>query len=332
MVAMFRQLAVILIALVVPGVALADNAKLVVVLGGPPATYMLPLFMAQAAGLFEKEGITVETTTVVGDQNSMRAILAGSGDIAVVGPPIMYDALAAGAKVKTIVGWQEVTDYFLVLAKGKGTTLKDVAGKTLAVSTPGSMPQIIPEMMFKKNGIDGYGTKYAALGGLAARYQAVIGGKVDGTITDTINALRGERDGTVTLITNTKTQFPEGLGYIDVVARDAQINDPAGRKTLLAFTKASIEGARLITEQPDKAAQVFYEKVGKDVDLPLIQSAVKRLSEFKVWGINGGISPQVHDFTMKTYVSFGLSKNALAYNQVYDSSLVDETLKQIGTR
>jgi NitT/TauT family transport system substrate-binding protein len=315
-----------------PGVAFAENPVLTVALGAPPSTYMIPLYVAQDAGFFEKDGVNVKTITVSGDQNSMRAVLAGDADVAVVGPPIMYETLANGGKVKTIAGWQETTDYFLILGKGKGTTVKDAVGKTLAVSTPGSMPQIIPEMMFKKNNIDGTGTKYAPIGGNTARIQAVVSGKIDGTIADTMNSLRGERTGKVTLITTTAQQFPEGLGYILLAVKESELTDPVKRKALLAFVKGSIEGARMTVDQPDKAAEIFFKKNNGDIDLVLIKESIQKLNGFKVWGINGGISKSVHDFTMKTYVDFGLSKTGLSYDQVYDPSLVNQVLKEIGTR
>ncbi|MGI4814523.1 MAG: ABC transporter substrate-binding protein [Janthinobacterium lividum] len=314
------------------GVVFAENPVVTVALGGPPSTYMIPLYVAQDAGLFAKDGVDVKTMTVSGDQNSMRAVLTGDADVAVIGPPIMYETLGNGGKVKTIAGWQETTDYYLILGKGKGSTIKDAAGKTLAVSTPGSMPQIVPEMIFKKNNIDSTGTKYAPIGGNTARIQAVISGKIDGTIADTLNSLRGERSGKVTLITTTAQQFPEGLGYILLAVKESELTDPVKRKALLAFVKGSIEGARMTVDQPVKAADIFYKKNGGDVDLQLIKDSIQQLNRFKVWGVNGGISKSVHDFTMKTYVDFGLSKNSLSYDQVYDPSLVNQLLKEIGTR
>ena len=315
-----------------PRLAAAEMPKLVVVMPTPPATYMLPYYMAQAAGLYERAGVDIEAITVNGDQNSLRAVVTGSGNIAVIGPPILYDGLGGGAKIKGIVGWQATTDYYLVLAKGKGTTLADAAGKTLAVSTPGSMPYLIPQMMFKKNHIDGSATKYVALGGLSARLQAVAAGKVDGTVTDTMNALRGEKAGQITLITNTNEQFPEGLGYIYLTVLEAQLQDPAGRKALYAFTKASIEGARMVMDQPDRAAEIFYEKMSKDVDLGLLKETVRQLNKLGIWGTNGGIEATTYEFTMRTYLDYGILKSPVSYDEAIDRSLVDEAITEIGRR
>lgn len=306
--------------------------KIVVVLPNPPATYMLPLYMAEASGAYQRAGVDVEEKTVGGDQNALRAAISGSGDVAVIGPPIMYEALASGAKIKTIASWQAVTDYFLVMAKDKGSSLREVAGKSLGVSTPGSMPHLIPQMMFKKNGIDGADTRYVAIGGLSVRMQAVLAGKVDGTITDTMNALRGERAHQVNIVTSTTEQFPEGLAYTYLTVTTALLQDPARRKALQAFVKGSIEGSRLVMDQPDRAAEIFYERVSKDVDLDLMKAAVRKLNEQKVWGPNGGIEEPIHDFTMKAYMEFHVVKEAVAYNDAFDPSLVEVALKEIGRR
>ena len=163
-----------------------------------------------------------------------------------------------------------MTDYFLVMAKNKANSLREVAGKSLAVSTPGSMPHLIPQMMFRKNGIDGGDTRYVSIGGLSVRMQAVLAGKVDGTITDTMNALRGERAQQVNIITSTTEQFPEGLAYIYLTVGDAQLQDPMRRKALQAFVKASIAGARMVADQPDRAAEGrrsrSHESLGREAE------------------------------------------------------------------
>lgn len=306
--------------------------KIMVVLPNPPATYMLPLYMAQASGAYKRAGIEVEAKTVGGDQNSLRAVITGSGDVAVIGPPVLYEALANGAKIKTVGSWQATTDYFLVMAKDKATSLREVVGKSLAVSTPGSMPHLIPQMMFKKNGLDGGNTRYVAIGGLSVRMQAVMAGKVDGTITDTMNALRGERAQQVNIVTSTTEQFPEGLAYIYLTVSEANLQDPVRRKALHAFIKGSIEGAREVVDQPDRAAEIFYERVSKDVDLDLMKASVKKLNEQKVWGLNGGIEEHIHDFTLRAYMDFHVVDHPVPYKEAFDPSLVDAAVKEIGRR
>ncbi len=306
-------------------------AKVTVFFPTPPATYLLGFYLAEDQGLYRDAGLAVEFKTVSGDQNALRAVVTGAGDVAVVGNPILYEAVINGAKIKGVGGGNQATiDYYLVLAKGKGTTLKDAAGKTLAISTPGSMPQLLPEMMFRKNGIDSSGTKYVPIGGFAARMQAVVAGKVDGTLTDTLSALRAERAGQVTIVAVASQQLAEPLGYTLSLMSEDGLRDPVRHKALAAFVKATMQGARRIVEQPDAAAQAVFKRLNGDVDLPLLRATIDKLNGEKVWGLNGGVEEKLHEFTMKTYLEYHLISQAVPYATAYDPSLVQEAMKELG--
>ena len=119
-----------------------------------------------------------------------------------------------------INSWQPIGDYNLVLAKGKGTTLQDLAGKSFATSGPGALPDQLPKMVMKKHGIDDSKSQFVQVGGHAQRLQVVLGGRADATLINTITAMHGVQDGKVTVLTRISKEFP-GLGYVwNVVKTD----------------------------------------------------------------------------------------------------------------
>jgi NitT/TauT family transport system substrate-binding protein len=299
----------------------------------PPSGYMLPMYIAMDKGFYKSAGLDFEIKTVGGDQNGIRALITGAGQVTVVGAPILYEAVTNGAKVKGIGGGnQTLTDYFLVLRKGKGTTLKDAANKTLAISNPGSMPQLIPGMMFKKMGIDASQTKYVPVGGYSARLQAVAAGKVDGTLIDAFTSLKGEKDGITVTVADAQEVLQGPLGYTFNVTTQEQLNDPAKRKLLEAFVKATIQGARLIVDKPDEAAEVLLKQYKGDVPAELVKQTVAKLNHGKVWGINGGVGKQLHDYTMAAYLDTKLVSKQVDYKDAFDPSLADEAVKELGKR
>ena len=79
----------------------------------------------------------------------------------------MLTSLNAGANVRAVNSWQPIGDYNLVLAKGKGTTLQDLAGKSFATSGPGALPDQLPKMVMKKHGIDDSKSQFVQVGGHA---------------------------------------------------------------------------------------------------------------------------------------------------------------------
>lgn len=319
-------------ALVLPRAASAQEAKFTLVYATPPAPYLAAFYVAEDKGFFKEGGLAIESKTVAGDQNGMRALITGAGDVTIVGAPILYEAVINGGKVKGVGGGNQVlTDYFLVLGKSVGGTLKDAAGKTLAISNPGSMPQLLPEMMFKKENIDSTGTRYLPIGGFSARLQAVVAGKVDGSLVDTITALRGEKTGSVKIVADAQKIIAEPLGYTFTIAPTDALNDPQRRKALYAFVKASMRGARYVLDHPDEAAESIQKRI-KDTPIDLLKETVAKLNEEKVWGLNGGVNQKLHDFTMKTYLQFKLVSKEVPYAEAFDTSLVDQARKELGEK
>lgn len=312
--------------------ASAQDTKFTVVFATPPAPYLGAFYVADDKGFYKEAGLSMEYKTVAGDQNGMRALITGAGDVTIVGAPILYEAVINGGKVKGVGGGnQTLTDYFLVLGKAKGAALKDAVGKTLAISNPGSMPQLLPEMMFKKENIDSSGTRYLPIGGFSARLQAVVAGKVDGSLVDTITALRGEKTGDVKIVADAQKVIAEPLGYTFTITSQDALNDPARRKALYAFVKASMRGARYVVDHPDEAAASIQSRI-KDTPIDLLRETVAKLNEEKVWGVNGGVGEKLHDFTMKTYLQFKLVSKEVPYKDAFDASLVDQARKELGDK
>src|SRR5262252_9216594 len=177
----------------------ARAAKIKMVFPGPATTFSLPYFVARKQGWLGD--LEVEDLHVTGDANAMRVLLSGNADIGLIGTLNVLASLHAGANIRAIHSWQPIGDYSLVLATGKGTSLADLAGKTFASSGPGGLPDQLPRLVMRKHGIDESTTRFVQVGGHAARLQAVIGGRADATLVNTVTALKGVNDGKVVILT-----------------------------------------------------------------------------------------------------------------------------------
>jgi ABC-type nitrate/sulfonate/bicarbonate transport system substrate-binding protein len=166
----------------------ASAAKIKMVFPGPVTTFSLPYLVAQKKGWVGD--LEVEDIHVTGDANAMRVLLSGNADIALIGTLNVLASIHAGASIRAIHSWQPIGDYSLVLATGKGTKLGDLAGKTFASSGPGGLPDQLPRLIMRKYGIDESTTRFVQVGGHAARLQAVIGGRADATLVNTVTALK----------------------------------------------------------------------------------------------------------------------------------------------
>ncbi len=303
-----------------------ETSKLRVIFSIPPAPFLLPYYVAQDEGWYKKWGLETEEKTVSGDPNALRAMIAGEGDVTMIGPNTVIDAIVKGGPIKAFASFQPITDY-QVITRADGGSLKELTDKSWAVFSPSGMTVEIPKMLLRKNGLDATKPQYLPVGGMSARMQAVVAKKVDVTMVDTFFAALAKKQGLVTVASIAK-EFPN-LGYGYAVATMQSLADPKMKKALTIFTRGGIEGVRLIAKDPDKAAAIMKKRL-PDVDLDLIKEVLVELNATKVWGINGGIERQITEFSTKTFFDLGAISGAPPYETIVDTSIVDAVIKEIG--
>ncbi len=325
-----RAAATVLVCCLVAVLGVATNAtaatKIKFVFAGPPTTFSLPLYVAQKKGYLGD--IDVEEVNVTGDSNAMRALISGNADIGFIGMVNVLASIQAGAKVVAINSWQPIGDYSLVLAKGKGTALSDLAGKTFATSGPGALPDQMVRLILKKYNIDDSTASFVQVGGHAARLQAVLAGRADAALVNTVTSLRSVQDGKVTVLTKLSKEFP-GLGYCWNVVRTDELADPERSAALQTLTEASIRAVRDIIANPDEAAEIMHEHV-PELDVDYLKAVMRDMNSEHLWGVDGGLDPKIEEFTTDLNVKLGNLTAAPAQKDVLDTRYVEVALKKLG--
>jgi len=312
-----------------PSVA-QDKLKVRLILPTAVTTFMLPYLVPKDQGWYDENGLEVEEVFVAGDSTALRTLLAGDGDLTMIGPPTLFRADIEGAKAKSIGSWQPVVDYQIVAAKSVGTTLKDLAGKIFASAGPSDMTTEIPKMVLQKHGVDTSDIRFIQVGGHPARLQAVEAGKVQATMINILTSVKGQRDGAINVISAVTDDFPS-LGYAMLVAKDSDLANPAKRRAYEIFLNGNIIGARYTMEHPDEAAAIL-DKRAPDMGLDLVKQVVKQLDDMKVWGVNGGNDADVIRFTSKVSKDLGMIDREVSVEEVMDNSLADKLLAELGRK
>lgn len=322
------QLVFVVVALAsVTGPAFAQDMQVKLIFSTPYSTNYTPFVVAKDTGIFKRLRLETEEVFVNGDANATRAVITGAGDVALTGPVNVFTAVENGAKVKSIGSWQTVPDYEIV-ATPAIKTVNDLATKTFAASGPSGLPQVLPIMLFKKLGVPHDKARFVSIGGHSARLQAVIAGKADAALVNTITAATGVKNGTVHIVASAVEYFPN-LGYQALLVREEDLSNPAKRKALEALMEGSMLGARFAANDPDKAADILQVRV-KDLDAALVKDVIRRLTTQKLWGVNGGLDPQVTEFTSQLATEMGEVKTAFKHAQFADDSINDAVLRRIG--
>jgi NitT/TauT family transport system substrate-binding protein len=139
------------------------------------------LLMAAKRGFAEREGLKLELLEVKDDQIGLKALLAGELDSYEGGAQGAIAAGVRGADVK-IMGchWPIVPHGIMV--KAGIDKMEDLKGKAIAVSAPGSFPDMLARVALTKFNISPADVRLAAVGGDRDRYTALAGGVVDAAV------------------------------------------------------------------------------------------------------------------------------------------------------
>lgn len=306
--------------------AAQEKTKLRLVLPTPATTYQLPYLIPKDTGWFAARGLDVEEIYVTGDATSLRLVIAGSADITVVGPPTVFTAINEGAKLRYIGSPQPLVDY-QILGPKSITSLAGFADKTFASAGPSDMTTQIPRLILRKNNISSENVKFVQVGGHSARLQALEAGKVQGAMVNTLTTVIGQRGGQVGVLANVAKEFPE-LGYVMYTVNAAALSDPVKMKALETFIEGNIVGARTIVSDPDKAAQILAKRA-PDLSMDVIVPVLKELNASKVWGVNGGLDPQMVKFTSDALLQWKMIDRAVPASEVIDDRPVKAALKNL---
>jgi NitT/TauT family transport system substrate-binding protein len=137
--------------------------------------------MLDKGGFAAKQGLKLDLLQVKDDQIGLKALIAGEVESFEGGPQGVFAAVARGADVK-ILGCHWVVLPHGIYVRNDIKKVDDLKGKSIAVSAPNSMPDMLARFALAKYGITPDQVKLAAVGGDRERYQALAGGVVEGAV------------------------------------------------------------------------------------------------------------------------------------------------------
>src|SRR5215469_8730934 len=156
----------------------------------------VPVHVGVETGIFKKHGLDIEIANFGGDAKLLQALTADGIDIALGGGP----TLAFVQKGTPMLGIAAIADapgtiMMVVLKDGPVKTEDDLKGRTVSVSTNGSLTYWLAKELSRRHGWGNDGIKIAPLGSPIAEIAALRTGQVDGVVTDSSTVLRVEEEG-----------------------------------------------------------------------------------------------------------------------------------------
>jgi ABC-type nitrate/sulfonate/bicarbonate transport system substrate-binding protein len=148
------------------------------------AGYNLPVHAGRETGIFERQGLDIELTCTPGSLYISDALRKGEFDIGHTGADdIVADVEDFGAGPSGLFIFMGLHSGLLsIVGAPEMTTIESLRGKELAVDARASGFVFILEKLLRSKGFGPDDYKLVEIGGVDRRYQALLEGKVAGTL------------------------------------------------------------------------------------------------------------------------------------------------------
>jgi len=202
--------------------------------------------------LFDIYGVRVEFTQSAGT-TMIRALDSGSLQVAIVGGGQALSAYLKGVDVRIISGLVNIVP-FQLWAKPEISQLKDLKGKLIANTPPGTSLNLANQILLMRAGLDSMReVKLVAFGRLGLVSQALFTGVVDAALLSPPDTIEARKFGLRMLMDLATARIP--CPFTSVVTTKAVLEkSPAA---LDRFLRAMLHGIKLALTNPDMAKKTL---------------------------------------------------------------------------
>jgi NitT/TauT family transport system substrate-binding protein len=242
------------------------------------------VFMSANGGFAEKQGLKIDMVQFSGDALALKALLAGELDSYEGSPGGPMLASSQGADIRLIGCYWPGLTYGIYSRQGI-TSPKELRGKSMAISAPGSLPDLLARAVLEQNSVPSNEVRFAVMGSDTDRYRAVTVGTVDAAAASSEFVPLANAAG-VRFLVHAHDVVPNYLRFCSYVGtrtltqRNADVvaflaAQMAGLRYALANRDKTIELALKITnaKADDPRAAYIYDEVKKyaaiDPDMPI---------------------------------------------------------------
>ena len=335
-----RRLIASLAALMLMSGAALAQMKVTLAIGGASCLCYLPTVLAKQLGEYDKAGVEVEMVDFKGGSQALTAVLGGSADVVSGYFDHCVNLAAKNQHMQAFVVYDRYPGFALVVSPkqtGSIKSLKDLAGKRIGVSAPGSSTDYFMKFILKKNGVDPAGVGVIGVGLGATAVAAMEQGSVDAAIMldPAVTLLQGKNKD-LRILSDTRTQkdtidvfggeYPGGALYtradwIEKNPRQAQ-----------ALTNAVVATLKWIhSHTPDEImAKMPSELVGPDKALYL--AALK--NTIPMYSTTGRMDPKGAQAVLDVFSQSSpeVAKARIDLSKTYTNRFVEQALGATGAK
>ena len=334
-----QKLAATVLALFLISAPASAQSKVTIAVGGGACLCYLPTVLANQLGEYEKAGLKVDLVDLKGGSDALKAVLGGSADVVSGYFDHCVNLAAKKQELQSFVVYDRYPGEVLVVSPthtAEIKSIKDLAGKKVGVSAPGSSTDFFLKFLLKKNGIDPASVAVIGVGLGATAVAAMEQGQIDAAVMldPSVTVLQASH-GDLRILSDTRTakdtldvfggEYPGGALYSTAAwvashEKEAQALTNAILNTLNWIHTHSAE---------DIMEKMPPEMVGKSRELYL--AALK--NTIPMYSQNGKMDPKGADAVLAVF-SVGSPEVARAnidVSKTWTNRFVDAAKKTTGT-
>jgi NitT/TauT family transport system substrate-binding protein len=209
--------------------------------------------MVDKGGFGAKHGLKIEILQIKAGATLMKALIAGEIDSVDMGAAESIVAGVRGTGVK-IVGctWPGVPQ--VVLAKAEIKTLADLKGKNVAISSPGSLPDLLFRGMLDAANVPFSDVKLATQGADLDRYKSLIAGITDAAVVS--NEFEAIMPPNIKVLAKGSTAVPK---FIRLCLATSSKVLAERRDDLVRFVAAEMDAYKYAAAHRDETVKLAHE-------------------------------------------------------------------------
>jgi NitT/TauT family transport system substrate-binding protein len=304
-------------------VAPAALAETITVTHWGAAFYGAPYAVAMDKGFFKARGIDVTgVLTSTGGGTSVRNTLAGDLPFGEVALPAAIEAIRAGQPLKIVCAGAESVADILWIAKPDSplNSIKDIVGRKIGYTSPGSVTNMLILMAMKAQGIDAAKVTLVPAGGIGANLTAVLSGAIDAGMNG--EPLWSQEKSKVKPVFWTKDVLPPNMTQtVGIVTDEFAARHPDQVRALIAGRR---DGVKFIAAHPDEAAGIVAKAY--NIDPALTRKVFRHFLEIAYWS-EGALDYAAMDRMVEGLQIVGKLKQPMDWRTVTDLGFLPPDLQ-----
>lgn len=298
---------VVIIAIIACGIFFMTNGANEVTIGYLPSDHDAALFVADAQGQFQANGINTKLVQFNNGGDLMTAMASGDVDVGYVGITPVLASIEKGVPVKVISAAQ-TEGSGIVVSKNSGISdAGDLVGKSIATPGEASIQYMLLQYYMEQNGLSMDDVKVSSMK-VPSMNDALKTSKIDGMITFEPYVTVAKSNGAKELVDSSEI-LPDHPCCV-VVASDKFIeNNPNETSTILEIHKNATD---FVNNNSDEAAAMIPSDIVSDVEIEK-----EALSTFPfISGLDDAYKQDVMDF-MNLEVDLGVLKKPISEDNIF---------------